>query len=71
MFTICPLLYIFLKSWTKNPGSTALSPPDVHTNKASKTLKVVLLHLWRINVKTTRGFLNIPLEDFHVDKTAP
>ncbi len=42
---------------------------DVHTSKASKILKVVLLHLWRINVKTTRGFINIPLEDFHMDKT--
>ncbi len=69
MFTICPLLYIFLKSWTKNPGTTALSPPDVHTSKAR--IKVVLLHLWHINVKTTRGFFNIPLEDFHVDKTVP
>ncbi len=36
MFTICPLLYIFLKSWTKNPGATALCPPDVHTSKARK-----------------------------------
>ncbi len=71
MFTICPLLYIFLKSRTKNPGATALSTPYVRTSKASKTLKVVLLQLWRINAKTTRGFFNIPLEDFHVNKTAP
>jgi hypothetical protein len=44
---------------------------DVHTCKVSKELKVVLLHLWCVNVKTTRGFTNIPLEDFHVDKTSP
>jgi hypothetical protein len=45
---------------------------DVHTSKASKRLKVVLLHLWRINVKTTGGFINISDEDFHmVKKTAP
>jgi hypothetical protein len=24
----------------------------------------VLLILWRVNVKTTRGFINIPLDDF-------
>ncbi len=39
-------------------------------NKVSKELKLILLHLWRVNVKTTRGFINIPLEDFHID-TAP
>jgi hypothetical protein len=36
---------------------------DVHTSKVSKEMKVVLLHLWRVNVKTTPGFINIPLED--------
>ncbi len=41
---------------------------DVHTSKASKILKVVL-HLWRINVKTTGGFINIPVEDFYMVKT--
>ncbi len=40
-------------------------------SNASKRLKVVLLHLWRINVKMTGGFINIPVEDFHMDKTAP
>ncbi len=44
---------------------------DVHTLKASKELKVVLLHLWRVNVKTARGFVYISLGDFHMDKTAP
>jgi hypothetical protein len=44
---------------------------DVHTSKASKRLKVVLLHLLRTNVKTTGGFINIPVEDFHLVKTAP
>ncbi len=38
---------------------------DVHTSKASKRLKVLLLHLWRINVKTTRRFIDILLDDFH------
>jgi hypothetical protein len=42
---------------------------NVHTSKASKRLKVVLLHLWRINVKTTGGLTNIPVEDFHIVKT--
>ncbi len=44
---------------------------DVHTCKASKRLKVALLHLWHIKVKTTGGFINIPVEDFHMVKTAP
>jgi hypothetical protein len=39
---------------------------DVHTSKASERLKVVLLHLRRINVKTTGGLFNIPVEDFHM-----
>jgi hypothetical protein len=43
---------------------------DAHTSKASKELKVVLLHLWHVNVKTT-GFIYISLGDFHIDKTAP
>ncbi len=34
-------------------------------------LKVILFHLWRVNVKKTRGFINIPLEDFHIDEIAP
>jgi hypothetical protein len=36
----------------------------VHTSKASKRLKMVLLHLGLINVKTSRGFINIPIEDY-------
>jgi hypothetical protein len=43
---------------------------DVHMSKASKRPKVVPLHLWRINIKTTGGFINIPVEDFHMVKTA-
>ncbi len=39
---------------------------DVHTSNASKRLKVILPHLWRINVKTTGGFINIPVEDFYM-----
>jgi hypothetical protein len=45
---------------------------DAHTSKkASKELKVLQLHLWRVNVKTTGGFIYMSLEDFHMDKTAP
>jgi hypothetical protein len=44
---------------------------DLHTNKAKYELKVVILHLWRVNVKTIGGFINIPLTDFFMDKTAP
>ncbi len=40
---------------------------EVKTSEASKRLKVVPLHLWRINIKTTSGFINIPLEDFLID----
>ncbi len=31
--------------------------------KARYELKVVLLYLWRVDVKTIRGFINIPLAD--------
>ncbi len=40
----------------------------VHTSKVSKDVKVALLYLWRVNVKTSRGFINIPVEDFHIEK---
>ncbi len=43
---------------------------DVHASKASKRLKVVLLHLWHVNVKTTGGFICISFGDFHIDKIA-
>jgi hypothetical protein len=36
---------------------------DAHTSNASKELKVVLFHLWRVNVKATGGFIYILLED--------
>jgi hypothetical protein len=36
---------------------------DLHTSKARYELKMVLLHLWRVNVKTIGGFINIPLVD--------
>jgi hypothetical protein len=36
---------------------------DLHTSKARSELKVVLLHLWRVNVKTIGRFTNIPLAD--------
>ncbi len=44
---------------------------DLHTSKARFELKAVLLHLWRVNVKTTCRFNNILLADFFIDKTAP
>jgi hypothetical protein len=44
---------------------------DVHTRKASKGLKMVQLHLWGINVKTTGELITNPVEDFHMVKTAP
>ncbi len=47
---------------------------DVHTSKTSERLKgvvLVLLYLWRINVQTIGGFINISVEDFHMVKTAP
>jgi hypothetical protein len=40
---------------------------DLHISKARYELKVVL-HLWRVNVKTIRGFNNILLADFFIDK---
>jgi len=36
---------------------------DLHTSKARYELKVVLLDLWRVNVKMIGGFMNIPLAD--------
>jgi hypothetical protein len=36
---------------------------DLHTSKARYELKVVLLHHWRVKVKTIGGFINIPLAD--------
>jgi hypothetical protein len=35
---------------------------DFHTSKARYEL-MVLLYLWRVNVNTIRGFINIPLAD--------
>ncbi len=43
---------------------------DVHTSKTFKRPKVVLLHLWLVNVKTTGGFICISFGDFHLDKIA-
>jgi hypothetical protein len=36
---------------------------DLHNSKARYELKVIP-HLWRVDVKTTGGFINIPLADF-------
>jgi hypothetical protein len=64
-----PTVYIVLLPQGKKAGAARCENVfDVQTSKASQRLKVVLLHLWRINVKTSRGFINIPLEDFLIDK---
>jgi hypothetical protein len=44
---------------------------DLHTSKARYELKMVLIRLWSGNIKTIGGFINIPLADFFIDKTAP
>jgi hypothetical protein len=45
---------------------------DLHnTSKARYEQKRVLLHLWRVDVKTIGGFINISLADFFIDKTSP
>jgi hypothetical protein len=44
---------------------------DLHTSKARCELKVVLFHFWHVNVNTIRGFMNILLANFFIDKTAP
>jgi hypothetical protein len=36
---------------------------DSYTSKARYELKVVLLHLWRVNVKAIPGFIYISLPD--------
>jgi hypothetical protein len=36
---------------------------DLDTSKARYELKVVLLYLWRVYVKTSGEFINIPLAD--------
>jgi hypothetical protein len=34
-----------------------------HTSKARYELKMALRHIWRVNEKAIRGFINIPLDD--------
>ncbi len=67
------LTFIMLRCARKKIGAERCECVfDLHTSKASKELKVVLLlHLWCVNVKTTGGFIYISLEEFHMDKTAP
>jgi hypothetical protein len=36
---------------------------DLYTSRARYELKVVLLHLWHVNVKTIGVFINITLAD--------
>jgi hypothetical protein len=49
---------------------------DSHTSEERYELKVVLIHLWRVNVKTTPGFIHIPFADSswiklrHIDITS-
>ncbi len=35
---------------------------DRHTCKVRYELKMALRHIWRVNEKTIRGFINIPLD---------
>jgi hypothetical protein len=44
---------------------------DLYISKARYELKVVLLHLWCVNVKAIPGFIHITFADFSVDKLAP
>ncbi len=44
---------------------------NLHMSKASERLKVVLLYLWRVNVKTIGGFICIALGYFYTVKFAP
>jgi hypothetical protein len=44
---------------------------DLDTRKARYELKVILLHLWCVNVTAIGGFIYIPLADFFIDKTVP
>ncbi len=43
---------------------------DNRIMKVNHILKVVLLDLWHVKVKTTRGFSNNSLDDFLIGKTA-
>ncbi len=64
--------YIFMLPQGKKVGNARCGCVfDVHTSKASKRLKVVLFHLWRVKVKTAGGFICISFGDFHIDKIAP
>ncbi len=40
-------------------------------NKNIFNIVLLMVYLWRIYVKTTGGFINIPVEHFHKVKTAP
>ncbi len=44
---------------------------DVHTSTASKRLKAVLFHLWRINVEALADLVTLQSRIFHMVKTAP
>ncbi len=55
----------------KKVGLPGVNVFDVHTTKACKRMKVVLLHLfWCVNVKTIGGFICISFGDFHIDNIA-
>jgi hypothetical protein len=44
---------------------------DLHANTARYELKVVLLHLWRVNVKTNSGFETFHSLIYHIYKLEP
>jgi hypothetical protein len=57
------MLFIYCCKMKEVGGRDVMRILDLHTSKARYELKVKLLHLWRVNVKTTGGFINIPLAD--------
>ncbi len=56
--------FLLLQDERSIGGWDAMRIFDLHNSKARYELKVILLHLRRVNVKTTGGFSNIPLADF-------
>ncbi len=69
-------IYTVEKTWEVGSEVVWRIVADVRTSTSKvgsrlARLKVVLLHLWRVNVKTTGGFICISLGDFYTDKIVP
>ncbi len=65
--------YIFclidrINCWSKEKVEAERCELYLMVIQVCKELKVALLHRWCVNVKTTRGFINIPLDYFHTYK---